>query len=281
MPTPPIDRTISALRSRVTLWRGTGQKVALVPTMGALHEGHLALVREARKRAGRVLVSIFVNPAQFGPKEDFKSYPRDEAADLAKLGENATDAVFAPTVEEMYPPGFATTINVAGPAADLESVTRPQFFGGVATIVAKLLYASSPDFAMFGEKDYQQLLVIKRMVADLALPVEVVGLPTVREPDGLALSSRNAYLTEAERTKAPRLHAALQSAAEAIRLGTPTDAALAAAQGKLTAIGFMVDYMRLRNADTLARVVDDFKEPKRLLAAAWLGKTRLIDNIPV
>ena len=281
MPTPPVDRTIKALRSRVTLWRGTGQKVALVPTMGALHEGHLALVREARKRAGRVLVSIFVNPAQFGPKEDFKSYPRDEASDLAKLGENAADAVFAPTLEEMYPAGFATTINVAGPATDLETVTRPQFFGGVATIVAKLLYAATPDIAMFGEKDYQQLLVIRRMVADLAFPTEIVGLPTVREADGLALSSRNAYLTEAERTKAPRLHAALQSAAEAIRLGTPPDAALSAAQGKLTAIGFMVDYMRLRNAETLARVVDDFTEPKRLLAAAWLGKTRFIDNIPV
>lgn len=280
MPTPPVDRTIKALRSRITLWRGTGQKVALIPTMGALHEGHLALVRDARKRAGRVLVSIFVNPAQFGPKEDFKSYPRDEASDLAKLGENA-DAVFAPSVEEMYPPGFATTINVAGPGMDLETVTRPQFFGGVATIVAKLLYAATPDVAMFGEKDYQQLLVIKRMVADLAFPTEIVGLPTVREPDGLALSSRNAYLTEAERAKAPRLHAALQSAAEAIRLGTPADDALSSAQGKLTAIGFMVDYMRLRNADTLVRVVDDFKEPKRLLAAAWLGKTRLIDNVPV
>ena len=164
---------------------------------------------------------------------------------------------------------------------DLETVTRPQFFGGVATIVAKLLYAATPDVAMFGEKDYQQLLVIKRMVADLAFPIEIVGLPTVREPDGLALSSRNAYLTEAERAKAPRLHAALQSAAEAIRLGTPADDALSSAQGKLTAIGFMVDYMRLRNADTLVRVVDDFKEPKRLLAAAWLGKTRLIDNVPV
>jgi len=249
--------------------------------MGALHLGHLSLLHEARKRAGRVVVSIFVNPTQFGPNEDLASYPREEAADLTKLAENGADAVFAPSVAEMYPDGFATTIAVTGPAKDLEAVSRPHFLGGVATIVAKLLQAALPDIAVFGEKDYQQLLVVRRMVADLAFPVEIVGCPTVREPDGLALSSRNAYLTEAQRLKAPRLHAALETAAQAIRLGSTPDVATAAAQSKLTAIGFMVDYMKLRNAETLARVVDPIKEPKRLLAAAWLGKTRLIDNIAV
>jgi pantoate--beta-alanine ligase len=280
VPSPPVDRTIKALRSRITLWRGARQKVALVPTMGALHEGHLKLVRQARERAAKVIVSVFVNPAQFGPSEDFKSYPRDEAADLAKLAEVGTDTVFAPTVEEMYPEGFATTIMVGGPANDLESVSRPQFFGGVATVVAKLLQAAQPDIALFGEKDYQQLMVVKRMVADLGFPVEIVGIPTIREADGLALSSRNAYLSPAERTTAPRLHAALRAAAEAIRDGGSADTAISGARSKLTAAGFKVDYVKLRNAETLAPVRSS-GEPRRLLAAAWLGKTRLIDNVAV
>ena len=280
MPSPPVDPTIKALRSRVTLWRGARQKVALVPTMGALHEGHLQLVRQARERAAKVIVSVFVNPAQFGPSEDFKSYPRDEAADLAKLAEVGTDTVFAPTVEEMYPEGFATAIMVGGPANDLESVSRPQFFGGVATVVAKLLQAAQPDIALFGEKDYQQLMVVKRMVADLGFPVEIVGIPTIREADGLALSSRNAYLSPAERTTAPRLHAALRAAAEAIRDGGSADTAISGARSKLTAAGFKVDYVKLRNAETLAPVRSS-GEPRRLLAAAWLGKTRLIDNVAV
>ena len=280
MPSPPVDRTIKALRSRVTLWRGARQKVALVPTMGALHEGHLQLVRQARERAAKVIVSVFVNPAQFGPSEDFKSYPRDEAADLAKLAEVGTDTVFAPTVEEMYPEGFATTIMVGGPANDLESVSRPQFFGGVATVVAKLLQAAQPDITLFGEKDYQQLMVVKRMVADLGFPVEIVGIPTIREADGLALSSRNAYLSPAERTTAPRLHAALRAAAEAIRDGGSADTAISGARSKLTAAGFKVDYVKLRNAETLAPFRSS-GEPRRLLAAAWLGKTRLIDNVAV
>jgi len=278
--TPPVDRTVKALRARVTLWRSAGAKVALVPTMGALHAGHLALVREAKKRAGKVVVSIFVNPTQFAPNEDFATYPRDEAADLAKL-DGLADAVFAPTVGEMYPDGATTSITVSGPAKDLESNTRPQFFAGVATVVAKLLQAALPDIAVFGEKDYQQLLVVRRMVADLGFPVEIVGVPTLREADGLAMSSRNAYLSPGDRAKAPRLHAALVAAAEAIRYGTTPDVALAGAQSKLTAVGFRVDYVKLRNANTLAPVKDAEKEPKRLLAAAWLGKTRLIDNIPV
>ncbi|HVY18981.1 MAG TPA: pantoate--beta-alanine ligase [Bauldia sp.] len=280
MPTPPIDRTIKAMRARITLWRGLGAKVALVPTMGALHAGHVALARAARERAGKVVVSIFVNPTQFGPAEDFDRYPRDEAGDLAKLADLA-DAVFAPTVAEMYPNGPGTLINVAGPSADLETISRPQFFGGVATVVAKLLQATTPDVALFGEKDYQQLLVVRRMVADLMFPVEIAGVPTIREPDGLALSSRNAYLSPGDRAKAPRLYAALQAAAEAIRYGTSSDVALQAAHSKLTAVGFMVDYVKMRNADTLASVEDETKEPKRILAAAWLGKTRLIDNVAV
>jgi pantoate--beta-alanine ligase len=279
--TVPTDRTIKALRARVTLWRGAGQKVALVPTMGALHQGHLALVREAKERANRVIVSIFVNPTQFGPTEDFATYPREEAADLAKLAELGVDSVFAPSAEEMYPEGFATTINVAGPALDLEASSRPHFFAGVATVVAKLFLAALPDIAVFGQKDYQQLLVIRRMVADLGLKLEVVGMQTVREADGLALSSRNAYLSPAERAKAPELYKNLKIAAEEVVKGASIDNAVAAAHGRLVAAGFRVDYVELRNADTLARVEDPTREPKRLLAAVWLGKTRLIDNIPV
>ena len=281
MPTPPVDRTISALRSRVKLWRSGGIKIALVPTMGALHAGHLALVGEARKRAGRVLASIFVNPKQFAPADDFDTYPRDEAADLAKLGESGVDAVFVPTAAEMYPEGFATSITVGGPTRDLETISRPQFFSGVATVVAKLLQIATPDFAVFGEKDYQQLLVIRRMAADLAFPIEIVAGPTVRENDGLALSSRNAYLTPPEREKAPRLYKALHDAATSIRGGMSGDTAIALAEGELTGFGFLVDYVALRNAVTLARVADQKKEPMRLLAAVWLGKTRLIDNVAV
>ena len=281
MPTPPVDRTIKAMRARGTLWRGSGLKVALVPTMGALHEGHLALVREARRRAPRVVVSIFVNPAQFAPTEDYAAYPRDEAGDLAKLGSENVDAVFAPSVGEMYPEGAATAIAVGGPATELEAISRPQFFNGVATVVAKLLQACSPDIAVFGEKDYQQLLVVRRMVADLLFPVEIVGCPTVREVDGLAMSSRNAYLTEVERVKAPRLQKALKTAADAIRAGTAAETALSAARTSLAAAGFLVDYVKLRNAETLERVSNPKNEPMRILAAAWLGKTRLIDNVPV
>ena len=213
----PVDRTVAALRARVAAWRAAGDAVALVPTMGALHEGHLALARAAAERAKRVVVSIFVNPAQFAPNEDFSTYPRDEAADMAKLASVGVDAVFAPDVAEMYPPGFATSITVAGPALGLESDFRPHFFGGVATIVAKLLLSCLPDAALFGEKDYQQLIVVRRMVADLAIPTEIVGLPTIREPDGLALSSRNAYLSPAERKLAPRLFAILNETALGIR----------------------------------------------------------------
>ena len=280
-PSPPVDRTIANLRGRIAAWRKAGDTIALVPTMGALHEGHLALVRSAREQARRAVVSIFVNPTQFAPTEDFNAYPRTEASDLAKLATVSADAVFAPGVAEMYPAGFATSIAVGGPSAGLETDFRPHFFGGVATVVAKLLLSCLPDIAIFGEKDYQQLMVISRMTADLGIPTRIVGHPTLRENDGLAMSSRNAYLSPAERAIAPRLNAALRTAAAAIRAGADISAALAAARTALTAAGFAVDYVELRNAETLAPVADASREPLRLLAAAKLGRTRLIDNIAV
>ncbi len=278
---PAIDPTVALARQRSAAWRMDGLTSALVPTMGALHEGHLALVRKAATLADRVVVSIFVNPTQFAPTEDFASYPRDHDADLAKLAALGVDAVFMPSTEEVYPEGFATTIAVAGPALGLETDFRPTHFQGVATVVAKLLLATQPDVAIFGEKDYQQLLVIRRMVADLTIPVRIEGLPTVREADGLALSSRNAYLLEAERTIAPLLQKTLRATADAIASGDDATTALATARDALTRGGFVVDYVELRNADTLAAVADPAGEPMRLLAAARLGRTRLIDNIAV
>jgi pantoate--beta-alanine ligase len=278
-PLPAIDRTVADIKTRVGAWRLASERIALVPTMGALHQGHLALIDAAKKNAARTVVSIFVNPTQFGANEDFGTYPRDEDADLAALAELGVDAVFAPPVEEIYPDGFATTIDVAGPSEGLETEFRPRFFKGVATVVAKLLLACAPDSALFGEKDYQQFLVIKRMVADLGIPVTILGCPTVREADGLALSSRNAYLSPDEREIAPRLNHALVRAAAAIRAGAPVHRVLSAAGNDLRAAGFRVDYFALRNAETLAPVSDPTKEPLRLLAAVWLGKTRLIDNI--
>jgi pantoate--beta-alanine ligase len=277
----PVDRTVADLRSRVAGWRREGFRVGLVPTMGALHQGHLALVRSIATRVERVVVSIFVNPAQFAPTEDFASYPRDEASDLAKLEPTGAHAVFAPGVGEMYPLGFATAVVPGGPALGLESDFRPQFFEGVATVVSKLLLSCLPDVAIFGEKDYQQLAVIRRMVTDLNIPSEIVGHPTIREADGLAMSSRNAYLSPDERRVAPKLHAVLADTALSIRGQDEPMEALLRAQRALTAAGFKVDYIEFRNADTLAPVVSRAGEPARLLAAARLGKTRLIDNIAV
>lgn len=278
---PPVDRTVADIRRRVAGWRQAGARIALVPTMGALHDGHIALIRAARRQADRTVVSIFLNPTQFGPNEDLATYPRTWDADLAALARLGIDAVFAPNVAEMYPDGFATTITVAGPGLGLETDFRPQFLTGVATVVSKLLIACAPDIAIFGEKDYQQLLVICRLVADLGLPMRIVGHPTVREGDGLALSSRNGYLSADERRTAPTLYQALAAAAAAIRGGTPVDEALAGARATLQAAGFAVDYVELRNAGTLAPVADLTSEPLRLLAAARLGKTRLIDNVAV
>ena len=280
-PSLPVDRTVADIRRRVANWRLQSHRIALVPTMGALHDGHLALIRLANASAEHTVVSIFVNPTQFSQNEDLDSYPRDERADLAALAELGVDAVFAPDAGEMYPSAFATTVSVSGPAEGLETDFRPHFFQGVTTIVAKLLIACIPDVAVFGEKDYQQLLVVRRMVADLGLPVEVVGQQTIRESDGLALSSRNQYLSEAERKQAPLLHQTLVDTAISIRSSEPVSEALAAAREALWSAGFRVDYVDLRDAETLAQVSTLTAKPMRLLAAARLGGTRLIDNVPV
>jgi len=278
---PDVVRTVAELRRRVGAWRAAGESVAMVPTMGALHAGHLSLVEDGFRRADHVVVSIFVNPTQFAPHEDFQTYPRTEDADLDRLAGLGTDLVFAPSAIEMYPLGNATRIEMAGPAKGLESDFRPHFFGGVATVVSKLLIACAPDVAIFGEKDYQQLAVVRQMVIDLLLPVTIVGGATVREADGLAMSSRNAYLSAEERAVAPRLHAEMVRVAETIRAGGDADAAIAAARAALLAAGFReIDYLSARNAVTLA-APSEAGEPLRLLAAAWLGRTRLIDNIAI
>ncbi|MBV5264013.1 pantoate--beta-alanine ligase [Pinisolibacter aquiterrae] len=277
---PAIVRTIADLRARVARWRAAGETVALVPTMGALHDGHLSLVADGFRRADHVVVSIFVNPTQFAPHEDFQTYPRTEGPDVEKLAGLGTDLVFAPSALEMYPLGNATRLEMAGPAVGLESDFRPHFFGGVATVVAKLLIACGPDFAIFGEKDYQQLAVVRQMVSDLALPVTIVGATTVRETDGLALSSRNAYLSAEERAIAPTLFAEMSRVAEVAHAKGDVTAACAAAGAALLAAGFrQIDYVAVRNAVTLAAPSGEAGEPLRVLVAAWLGKTRLIDNM--
>lgn len=276
-----IIRHLSTLYETLAMIRADGGRIAMVPTMGALHEGHMALVREAGARADAVVVSIFVNPTQFGANEDLDAYPRQEAADAALLREAGVAVLWAPAVAEMYPSGFATSVHVAGVSEGLCGAARPGHFDGVATVVTKLLGQVRPDVALFGEKDFQQLAVIRRAVADLNLRVEIVGVPTERAPDGLALSSRNAYLSEAERAAAVALPRALRAAAEAMRAGTPVAAALAAAEAGLTAAGFTrIDYVALCDADSL-RPVDSLVRPARLLAAVRLGATRLIDNIAV
>jgi pantoate--beta-alanine ligase len=279
----PIVRTVADLRAQVAAWRAAGARVALTPTMGALHEGHLSLVRLARKRADRVVASVFVNPTQFAPHEDFDAYPRDEAKDAALLAEAGCDLLFAPPAEAVYPPGFATTVTVAGVSAPLEGEARPTHFAGVATVVAKLLIQAAPDVAVFGEKDYQQLQVIRRLAADLDLPVEIVGAPIVREADGLAMSSRNAYLTPAERPVAARLNRVLAEAAGKLRAGATVAEAEAQARQALEAAGFArVDYVEARHPDDLSRLGPGaIESPARLLAAAVVGRTRLIDNLAV
>jgi pantoate--beta-alanine ligase len=278
--TNPIVRTVSDLRERVAAWRQAGESVALVPTMGALHAGHLSLVALAKDRADRAVVSIFVNPIQFGPREDFSSYPRDEHGDLAKLGKEGADLVFAPDTAEMYPPGFSTQVKVGDLTEDLCGAARPNHFDGVATVVAKLLLQCGPDLAIFGEKDYQQLLVIKRLVRDLNIPVEIIGAPIVREQDGLALSSRNVYLSPSERNSAPLLYRTIAEVAADLAKGRGCDDAVVAARFKLDAAGFRVDYVAVRDPDTLKPLSGPVKWA-RVLAAAYLGKTRLIDNVPV
>lgn len=277
----PVSERVSDLRSRVSAWRQADKTVALVPTMGALHEGHLSLVRLAAQKADRVVVSIFVNPTQFAPNEDFDSYPRERDQDLEKLRALDVDLVFAPPREEIYPEGFSTSVNVAGITDSLCGASRPHFFGGVATVVCKLLNQCRADYAIFGEKDYQQLLVIRRMVRDLDIDTEILGGQIVREADGLALSSRNAYLSKEEREIAPLLHQALTEAAKAISDGQDIDSVTEAGISELTEAGFKVDYLEVRHAETLEPVSDPAKEPLRVFGAAFLGKTRLIDNVPV
>ena len=279
--TPKIVRNVTSLRRETARWRTEGLTYAIVPTMGALHEGHLDLVREGFKRADRVVVSIFVNPKQFGAKEDLSRYPRDEEGDVEKLNQEGVPLIYAPTPDSIYPLDFSTSVHVEGPAkAGLEDKYRPHFFGGVATIVSKLFIQSGANYAMFGEKDYQQLMVVTRVTKDLDIPTEVVGIATRREADGLAMSSRNRYLSKIERGHATAIHKNLQQAAEKIRSGVNQQTATRAASRSLTTLGFKVDYVTARNAETLA-VPQNAGEPLRLLAAAWLGKTRLIDNIAV
>lgn len=278
--TIPIVRSVDSLREVLRGWRRVGLTVSLVPTMGALHAGHLDLVRRAMQLADRTCVTLFVNPTQFGPNEDFAIYPRDENADAAKLSQIGAHLLFAPTTDVMYPPASVTRVSVPLLGECLEGEFRPGFFTGVATVVSKLLLQALPDVAIFGEKDFQQLQVIRRLVADLFIPVHIEGAPTVREPDGLALSSRNAYLTADERRVAPRLNAALREvAAEAV--GGGADATAARAAAALLAAGFArVDYLTVRDAETL-EPWSGAPRPGRVLAAAWLGRTRLIDNIAV
>ncbi len=276
-------RTVSHLRAQISAWREKRETVALVPTMGALHDGHVSLVRLARAQADRVVASVFVNPRQFGAGEDFDRYPRPEQADADALTAAGCDVMYAPAPAEMYPPGFATTVDVGGVSEPLEGGSRPGHFAGVATVVAKLLLQARPDVAVFGEKDWQQLVVIRRVVRDLDLQVDVLGAPIARAADGLALSSRNAYLGEADRRLAPRLYAVLREAAAALAQGAPVARVETGARHALERMGFQaVDYAEVRAPDTLEPVgPGPLERPARLLAAARLGGVRLLDNLAV
>lgn len=275
-----VVETVSTLRAQVNAWRAAGLKVALVPTMGALHEGHVSLMRAALERADRCVVSIFVNPRQFAPTEDLDKYPRQLALDLDKLDRAGVHLAFTPSVDEVYPEGFATTISVGGPSAGLETDFRPAFFDGVATVVAKLFIQAAPDLAVFGEKDYQQLCVVKKLCLDLNLPVEVVGSPTIRDAEGLAMSSRNAYLSPAELEIARKLNKALRKAAAALEDGADETATMATARQEILDAGFdVVDYVEARESLTLGPWRRGAEG--RVLVAARLGKTRLIDNVEV
>lgn len=276
-------RTVADLRRQVSAWKAQGHAVGFVPTMGALHEGHLSLVRLAGEKAGKVVASIFVNPKQFAPHEDFDSYPRGEGRDAGLLAGAGCDLLFAPGAAEMYPRGFSTSVAVTGVSEPLDGEARPHFFGGVATVVSKLLNQCAADVAVFGEKDYQQLQVIRRMVRDLDMPVEIVGGPTARDHDGLALSSRNAYLTAQERQAASALPAALKAAAEALAAGGLAAAAELRAVEALKAAGFAkVDYVETRDGEDLSRLgPGPVDAGARVFVAAWMGKTRLIDNMAV
>ncbi len=279
---PEIVHTKAELRAKVASWKSAGVTVALVPTMGALHAGHLALVKQAGDHADRVVVSIFVNPTQFAPHEDFDRYPRTLDTDSAALSAERVDLIYAPAVQEIYPEGFITHVAPqGGPAAGLESDARPHFFGGVTTVVAKLFGQVRPDVAIFGEKDWQQLQVVRRMSIDLDLDVKIIPGPTVREHDGLALSSRNRYLSPEDRAAAPALHRILTESAALIGHGAPIGVVMADAHEAITRAGFAVDYVEARHALTLDPIASTHDGPIRLLVAARIGGTRLIDNVPV
>jgi len=277
-----IARTVPALRRALEGLRARKATIALVPTMGALHDGHVSLVRLAKRRARKVAVSIFVNPTQFAPTEDFGSYPRTWRADLARLTAEGVDLIWNPDVKTMYPEGFASRIITDGPATvGLEDRFRPHYFGGVTTVVGKLFTQCRPDFAIFGEKDFQQLRVVTRMAADLDLGVKVIGSKTVRERDGLAMSSRNVYLSPEQRRAAPVLFRTMKETAHRLRAGDDLAAAQRGGEARITAAGFAVDYFEARHAETLAPVASIREGPLRILVAARIGSTRLIDNIAV
>lgn len=276
-----VIRSSSELREKVAGWKRSGMLVGVVPTMGALHDGHLSLARAARAQSDRVIVTIFVNPMQFNAAEDLSKYPRNEARDLALLEAEGVDVLFAPDVHEVYPDGFATRVSVDGISEQLEGVFRPGHFDGVATVVSKLFGMTQAGRAFFGEKDWQQLQVVQRLVTDLNIPVRIIGCPTIREEDGLAMSSRNVRLTQKERMQAPALHRIMQSTAKAIRGGTNVETALEEARAAILAAGFRsLEYLEVRTAEGL-RPLASLDEPARMLVAAWLGNVRLIDNIAV
>ncbi|KIZ34595.1 MULTISPECIES: pantoate--beta-alanine ligase [Rhodopseudomonas] len=279
---PLVARTLPALRRALTDLRGKKSTVALVPTMGALHDGHLTLVRQAKQRADKVMVSIFVNPAQFAPNEDFASYPRTWKADMARLAAEQVDLVWNPDVKTMYPDGFASKIVTEGPAVvGLEDRFRPHFFAGVTTVVGKLFTQCRPDIALFGAKDFQQLRVVTRMARDLDLGVKVIGAPIVRERDGLAMSSRNVYLSPEQRAAAPTLYRALKETAKRIRAGGRLEAAVTAGAKLVSVAGFELDYFEARHGETLEPIASTKAGPVRILVAARIGSTRLIDNVAV
>lgn len=276
-----IVRTIGDLRALVAHWRKAGEVIALVPTMGALHEGHLALVRKARENASRVIVSIFVNPTQFAAHEDFGAYPRQTESDTEKVEQVGGHLIYAPKEEEMYPPDFSTNIIVGGVSEGLCGLTRPHFFSGVATIVTKLFLQVMPDVAVLGEKDYQQLLVVRQLVRDLNIPVQILGSPIIREEDGLAWSSRNAYLNAQERTKAPLIHSTISSIAREIAGGLRINSALKTGRSQLEAAGFIVEYLEVRDSNNLSSVCELGDDSARVFVAARLCRTRLIDNVAI
>lgn len=277
-----IVRTVKVLRKETGVWRQNGEAIALVPTMGALHDGHLSLVKLAKRKADRVAVSIFVNPAQFAPNEDLARYPRDETGDAAKLEATGADLIWAPGVTEMYPEGFSVSVKPGTASLPLEGTFRPHHFAGVTTVCCKLFHQVAPNVAIFGEKDFQQLAVLRQMVRDLDMPLKLIAAPTRREKDGLALSSRNAYLTADERKIAPTLNAAITEVAAKVAAGKPVAAAVEAAKARVLKAGFSkIDYITVADAETLADLTKRQTEPMRVLAAVWLGKTRLIDNVAV